>query len=406
MAKSGGEWLSAGTILLGVAVVAMVWANAPWPGGYEALWGVTVPVAGGVPLRALVNDGLMTIFFFTVGLEIRSELHDGALSDVRRSALPLAAALGGMVVPALIYVAVNAGGPSLAGWGIPVATDIAFAVGVLALLGPRVPPQLRVLVLAVAIIDDVGAIVVIALFYSSGISALGLGVAALGVASVLVVRRLGVRSPWAFLPSGLIVWAGIEGAGIHPTLAGVVLGLLTPAVASTAGAEPPTVRIQRSLKGLVDLGIMPLFALANAGITLGSAQLSGEPLRVFIGVGLGLVLGKPIGIFLVALVSTRLGLTRLPTGLGKVHLGLLGLVAGIGFTMSLFIAQLAFDDDAHLETAKLSILVASGLAALTTAIAGRVVLRAPRSAPHEKKSLPPVDPAQGRSSPDQKETRQ
>ncbi|MBA3453977.1 MAG: Na+/H+ antiporter NhaA [Deltaproteobacteria bacterium] len=227
---------ASGIILVFAAAVALVWANSPWAGAYAALWETPLHLGAGTytlefSLQFFVNDVLMAIFFFVVGLEIRREMHAGELSDRRRATLPIAAAIGGMVVPAAIYAVLNSSGPAARGWAVPMATDIAFAVGVLALLGKRVPPSLRVFLLALAIIDDIGAIVVIAVFYSSGIELSGIGVAALGVISILGLQRLGTRGVVAYIVPAAIVWAGVYSAGIHPTIAGVIVGLLTPAVA-------------------------------------------------------------------------------------------------------------------------------------------------------------------------------
>ena len=221
-------------VLLAAAVVALVWANSPWAESYERFWHTAVtfgigPFTSSQSLHFWINDGLMTVFFFVVGLEIRREIYEGELSDRKRAALPVAAALGGMIAPALIYLAFNAGDPELrGGWGVPVATDIAFAVGVLALLGRRVPPALRVLLLALAIIDDIGAILVIAVFYSSGVSVLGLAIAVAGILGILLFQRLGIRRASFYVLPGAIIWLGALRAGVHPTIAGVVIGLLTP----------------------------------------------------------------------------------------------------------------------------------------------------------------------------------
>jgi NhaA family Na+:H+ antiporter len=360
-------------------------------------------------LRWWVNDGLMTLFFFVVGLEIRRELHAGELSTLRRAALPLAAALGGMIVPALIYAGFNAGLPTAGGWGVPMATDIAFAVGVLALLGKRVPPALRVLLLALAVIDDLGAIVIIALFYAKGFSLAGLGVGVAGLGLIGLLQLLGVRSPWAYVPAALLAWAGTYASGVHPTIAGVAVGLMTPvtawwgrerlaqvtaevgaslreggdlhsAIATVeAGAQEalsPVDRLQHALHGWVAWGIMPLFALANAGVSLGSASLEGDGLRVFLGVSLGLVLGKALGVWGLARLAVATGLAAFPRGVGGRELSVVAAVAGIGFTMALFVAGLAFPPGPNLETAKLAILAASAVAGVVGLAVGRLLLPA------------------------------
>ncbi|MCK6550184.1 Na+/H+ antiporter NhaA [Myxococcota bacterium] len=408
---------SSGILLLLAAAIALFAANSDLRVHYEGLWHTPIglrlgPWAFERDLHFWINDGLMTIFFFVVGLEIRREIDRGELSELRRAMLPLAAALGGMLVPALIYLAFNHDRPTRGGWGVPMATDIAFAVGVLALLGKRVPAALRILLLALAVIDDLGAILVIAFFYSSGISLVGVGVAALGVAVTLALRAFGVRSPWAYVPGAIVAWAGAYASGVHPTLAGVAFGLLTPVTAwygtekflETAAssveqiraraddeerallphldaiddarreAVSPVERLQHALHGWVAYGIMPLFALANAGVPLGSATFDGDGLFVFLGVGLGLVVGKPLGVTLLSYLSTRTGAAALPVGVRIPKVGLVGAVAGIGFTMALFIAQLAFPPGAMLETAKLAILVGSGVSALLAFALGPLLL--------------------------------
>jgi len=407
---------SSGILLLIAAAAALAWANSPWREAYFALWHTPVGIRVGSfaferDLHFWINDGLMVIFFFVVGLEIRRELHAGELSDARRAALPLVAAVGGMVAPALIYAAFNAGRTTLDGWGIPMATDIAFALGVLALLGRRVAPALRILLLALAVIDDVGAILVIALFYSTGIEPSGLTLLGAGVLAVLALQGVGVRAPWAYVPPTIVAWAGAYAGGVHPTVAGVLVGLLTPArawlgtqrfaeeaVEHVAGAreadDPPEVlhhldrleharveavapvdRLQHALHGWVAYGIMPLFALANAGVSLSGAGLAGDGLAVFLGVALGLVLGKLLGVFALSWLAVRVGLARLPTGVGWSGVAVVGLVAGIGFTMSIFVAGLALPSGPSLETAKLAILSGSLGSAVAAALVGWSVLR-------------------------------
>ncbi len=399
---------SSGIILLVTAVIALVWANSPWASTYEHL--LHTPISLGFGEHAFtqtvhfwINDILMVVFFFVVGLEVRRELFEGELSTPRRAALPVAAALGGILVPAAIYLSINVGSPAIDGWGIPMATDIAFAIGVLALLGPRVPVALRVLLLALAIIDDIGAILVIALFYSSGIALIGFAIAGLGITIVIVMQRVGVRNPFLYVAPGILVWAGILHAGIHPTIAGVILGLLTPvrswfghegfvaetdralhSLRSKAASEedprellpdlerinlarreavPPVTRIEAALHPWVAFGIMPLFALANAGVSLGglSHELS-EATGIALGVGLGLVVGKPLGIVIFSWVAVRFGLASLPRGVSWAGVLVVGCVAGIGFTMALFIGALAFSDPSMLAIAKIAVLVASVIA--------------------------------------------
>lgn len=409
---------ASGILLLISAAAALIWANSPWADSYALFWHTPVGVRIGDfvferSLEWVVNDGLMVIFFFVVGLEIRREIYEGELSEWRRATLPIAAALGGMLAPAGLYLML-AGAPAIrSGWGVPMATDIAFAVGILALLGKRVPPALRVLLLALAVIDDLGAIVVIALFYASDFAAYGLLIALLGVAIVILLQRLGVRSKAVYIAPGITVWAGIYISGVHPTIAGVLIGLITPVRAwfGTEGfivtARERLEHLERAVRdeatpsfaldlqkvnearreaispaeGLITLlhpwvafGIMPIFALANAGVTLESAPLTDASLLVAAGVTLGLVVGKPIGVLLGIWLTVRTGLGALPVGIGGRHLVVLGIVAGVGFTMALFIAQLAFQDPAFLGAAKLGILAASAVAGIAALALGRVML--------------------------------
>jgi NhaA family Na+:H+ antiporter len=409
---------ASGILLLVTSVVALVWASSPWAASYEALWHTELGLRVGAwrferDLHFVVNDVLMAVFFFVVGLEIRREIHRGELSEPARAALPVAAALGGMIAPAAIYFALNHALSTQRGWGVPMATDIAFAVGVLTLLGRRVPPALRILLLALAVVDDLGAILVIAIFYSSGIVWAGLVLAAVGIVLILALQKLGVRSPWAYVAPAMLTWAGVYGAGIHPTLAGVVIGLFTPvrawlgpeqfqkelelrARALAAAPDEPTLlahleglhRARREAVSPVDrlihafhpwvaFVIMPIFALANAGVPLAGATFEGAQLREALGIGLGLAIGKPLGIVLVPLVAAKLGLVRLPKGVGAKELLVVGAAGGIGFTMALFIAELAFDDPASLEVAKMAVLAGSLVSALASLALGRIVLRAP-----------------------------
>ena len=383
-----------GIPLLIAAAVAIVWANSPWRSLYERILSAPVGMRiGGLSferdLHFWINDGLMVVFFFAVALEIKHELRSGELGTIRRAALPALAALGGMAVPAAIYFLLNAHAPAARGWGIPMATDIAFAVSALTLLGQRVTPALRITLLALAVIDDLGAILVIALFYSSGIGLTGLAVAALGVGLILGMRKAGFRSPWAYVPAALLIWAGACAGGVHPTLAGVAVGLLTPA--GGAAEEPegddaregqaPAEWLQRALERWVAFGIMPIFALANAGVSLGQIHFGGEPKRVFLGVVLGLLLGKPIGVLGFSWLAVRLRAARLPDGVAWPGMLVLGLLAGTGFTMSLFMSGLALPPGPLTEMAKAGILAASALAVLIGLLAGRLWLRQPDSSP-------------------------
>jgi NhaA family Na+:H+ antiporter len=357
-------------VLLAAALMALAWANSRFGGAYTQLWETPIGLSLGAhgvtqTLHFLINDGLMTVFFLVVGVEIRQEIHDGALATLQQAFLPLGAALGGVMVPALIYLAFHQGGAASQGWAIPTATDIAFAVGVLALLGKSLPGGIRVLLLALAIIDDIVAILIIALFYAGSLDASGLVIVLGGLALLLVMQRLGIDTAALYLLPGAIVWFGLLKTGVHPTLAGVILGLATPVRPLRAGAIAPVRRVQAGLHPWVAFGIMPLFALANAGVSLAGADLDGGLSRqVFVAVLLALVLGKPLGVIAACALLVKSGLCRFPTGVGWGGVVLVGLLAGIGFTMSIFISALAFDDRQLLAAAKLGVLGGSVIAAL------------------------------------------
>jgi Na+:H+ antiporter, NhaA family len=412
---------SSGILLLAAAVAAVLWANSPWAPYYDALWHLPLSIGAGdaVFTRSLhfwINDGLMAVFFLVVGLEIRREIHEGALATFRAAVLPLAAALGGVLVPALIYLAFNSSGGQPDGWAVPTVTDIAFAIGALTLLGNRVPSGLRVLLLAIAIIDDIVAILVIALFYSDGIVLHGLFITAGGIASVKLFQSLGVHNAIAYLAPGAVIWAGFLTAGIHPALSGVLLGILTPVITTEnqdgllaratralddlrdrlrrdekdvhelsfpvqelkfAQREvlPPVVRVQLILHPWVAFGIMPLFALANAGVAISGISIESElTAPLLLGIGVGLVAGKPIGIFLVTAFLVKIRWCTLPPGVNLKGVLVIGCLAGIGFTMAIFLCALAFSDASTLATGKLSVLLASSLAAIAGLLMGRRLL--------------------------------
>jgi len=390
---------AAGGIVLVIAtVVALVWANSPWKAGYASLWSTNVRFEFGSyvfeeDLSHVVNDMLMALFFFVVGMEIKRELVTGELRDRRAVALPAMAALGGMVVPAAIYLAFNAGGAGSDGWGIPMATDIAFALGVVALLGSRVPPAVKVLLLTVAIIDDIGAIVVIAIFYTDRLE-FKFVVAALAIAAcVAVMHRMRIVYPPLLAIAGFALWLAVFESGIHATIAGVVMGLLTPARPLQSGLEAEEIvdvlqdgddiraeevratatlirdsvsacdRLIDALHPWTSYLIVPIFALANAGIVLSVDALM-SPSAVLGGVAVALVAGKFIGVTLFSWVAVRFGFGRLPDQVRWAHIMGVGAVAGIGFTVSLFITGLAFSDVAIQADAKIGILAASIIAAI------------------------------------------
>lgn len=399
-----------GIILLLAAALALVWANSPWKDSYFHLWHTKFGLElGGWSMKKdfhfWINELGMTLFFLVAGFEIKREIRDGELSDLRRATLPMVAALGGMVVPALIYVVFNMGGETMRGWGVPMATDIAFAVGILSLLGKRVPASMRILLLALAIIDDLGAILVIALFYTENLNMQGLGIVGLGIAILFAFRRIGVRPGNIYLLPLLTLWGGLYKAGIHPTLAGVIVGLSSPAIPRLgreqfvdiagealdeykakaavtnddhdllyplrklmeAGREAvaPVIYGEATFHSWVSFFIMPMFALANAGVDLSTIDFNVPNAHgIILGVALGLAIGKPLGVVLFTWAVVRMGYASLPTGVGWKGIIIVGMVAGIGFTMSLFIAELAFTDAGMLGMAKLGVLIATAAAAI------------------------------------------
>jgi Na+:H+ antiporter, NhaA family len=357
-----------GVVLMVAAALALGWANSPWRAAYGALWATPLAVRLGrfgidADLRRWVDDGLMTLFFLVVGLEIKRELVAGQLQTWRRAALPVVAAAGGMAVPALLYAAANAGRPGAPGWGVPMATDIAFALGVLALLGSRVPPALKVFVLTLAVVDDLGSIAVVALFYSRDLDPLAAGLAA----GLLVLVAVLVRARIWWLPLhvglGVALWLALWHSGISPPMAGVAMGLLTP----TRLAE----RLAHDLHPLSAFLVVPLFVLANAGVALEGGGLAAPGATAVLGgVLAGRVLGKLAGITAAVWLAVRLGLASLPEGTGWTQLAGAATVAGIGFTVPLFVADLAFPDGRFQAPVKLGLLLASLLAGA----AGAVVL--------------------------------
>jgi Na+:H+ antiporter, NhaA family len=372
-----------GLVLCGAAALALLWENSAWHASYEHLWEIHLVHVGllvdvDVSLHFFVNEVLMTLFFFVVGLEIRREIYDGALASLKLAALPVAAAAGGVLAPALLYLGISHGTAHAGGWAVPTATDIAFAVGVLALLGKRVAPALRALLLALAIVDDVAAIVIIAVVFAGGVSLTGLALATAGVAGVLVLRKLRVGAEIVYALPGVVLWIGLLDAGIHPVLAGVILGLLTPMQPRRAGEPPPAVRIERLLHPWIAFLVMPLFALANAGIRLDGIDLAEPALRTLASaVAVGLVLGKPLGIVTTAWLAVRLGWCALPPGVRWSGIVVIGCLGGIGFTMAIFIATLAFPGADALAAAKLGVLAGSAGAAVAGLSLGVRLFRRP-----------------------------
>ena len=366
-----------GVVLVAAAAAALIISNSPLDWLYARLLDTPVGVRAGPlalekPLLLWINDGLMAVFFFLVGLEIKRELLRGELSTFGQAALPVVAAVGGMVVPALIYVAINAGNPvALRGWAIPSATDIAFAVGVLALLGPRIPSSLKVFLLALAILDDLGAILIIALFYTANLHWVSLLLAGMGAAVLLALNRRGVTRLAPYLLTGIFIWVCVLKSGVHATLAGVVVAIAIPMSATGAGEPTLLEQLEESLHPWVAFAILPLFAFANAGVSLQGLSLAKLIEPVPLGIALGLFIGKPVGIFCASWVAVVGGLAPRPEGASWAQLLGVGMLGGIGFTMSLFIGMLAFTEPAHAAPLRLGVLSGS----LLSALAGFLVLR-------------------------------
>jgi NhaA family Na+:H+ antiporter len=406
-------------LLLACTIVALVWANSPWSQSYFDLLHEYIGVAWGdatfkLSFQHWINDLLMAVFFFIVGLEIKREIAVGQLSSFSRSILPVSAAVGGMLVPAAFFLMANAGGPGSRGWGVPVATDIAFALGILALFGRRVPTGLKVFLTALAIADDIGAVLVIALFYTETIRLTALVVAVVLLAMIGVANRAAVKSPGVYVVLAIAVWLAVFTSGVHATVAGILVAMLVPVKARIDPSEflnrsrtrleeldavelsresmlhdraqlealddlylaagrmiPPGVALEERFHPLVVYLILPLFALFNAGVTLDSSMAAMPPASVTLGIVLGLFLGKQLGVTLFAWLAVKRGWARMPEGVTWPMIYGTGLLAGVGFTMSLFVSDLAFDAAGLLDEAKIGILAGSLLSGLT----GYVVLR-------------------------------
>ncbi|MEM7229119.1 MAG: Na+/H+ antiporter NhaA [Planctomycetota bacterium] len=407
-----------GIVLIIFTVIALVWANSAWAQSYMDLFSTkfTVGVESfkiSKPVLLWVNDGLMAIFFFVVGLEIKRELLVGELSSPRKAAVPLFAAIGGMLVPAAIFAAINWNKPGINGWGVPMATDIAFAVGVLALLGSRVPIALKVFLTALAIVDDLGAVMVIAIFYTEQINMTAIAVSGGVLVILTAINLLGVRRPVVYIALGLVLWVAVLKSGVHATIAGVALAMTIPATMRISGdrfltvirdavskfesaahrgeniaknqdrqaavahleeaceaVQPPLLRLEHALLPFVAFVIMPIFALANAGVPLGEGLMSALKNPIAYGIALGLFFGNQIGITGLTWIAVKTGIGSLPAGVNWRMIHGASALAGIGFTMSLFIAGLAFDDPAMLDVAKIGILLGS----LISGMFGLIVL--------------------------------
>ncbi|MBA3437093.1 MAG: Na+/H+ antiporter NhaA [Thermoleophilaceae bacterium] len=354
---------SSGVFLLAATVIALVWANSPASEAYDSLWETTLTIGAGDfalsdDLRHWVNDGLMAVFFFVVGLEIKREMVTGELNSRAAAALPAVAAVGGTVVPALVFVVIVAGGEGASGWAVAMATDIAFVAGVLALLGDRVSSGVKLFLLAVAVVDDIIAITIIAGVYTEGISVAWMLGALAGLAAVAAMRRLGVAHPLAYVPLALAIWIATYESGVHATIAGVALGLMTPA--RPVGGREVLRELEHRIHPFTGFVIVPLFALANAGVALGGDALAdAASSRLTWAIVAGLVIGKLVGIAAATLGGLQAGVGELPEGMRVTQTWGVAALGGIGFTVSLFIAQLAFDTPALQDQAKVGVFAGS-----------------------------------------------
>ncbi|HPG89275.1 MAG TPA: Na+/H+ antiporter NhaA [Hyphomicrobium sp.] len=375
MSNTGGE-AKAGLALMAAAVLAMIVANSPLSAMYNDVLhsklslGIA-PLALSKDVLHWINDGLMAIFFFVVGLEIKREVAIGALSNRKTAMLPVIAAIGGMIVPAMIYVAVNWGDQSaLRGWAIPAATDIAFAVGVLALLGNRVPVSLKIFLLALAIIDDLGAIIIIALFYSANLSWMSLLLAAAGLLVLWGFNRSNITNVWPYIIVGLVVWLCVVKSGVHATIAGVATALMIPIAGARGTTARPLEALEHALVPWVSFAIVPIFAFANAGVSLHGVSPANLLAPVPLGIALGLFLGKAVGIYGFARTAISAGFSEMPKGASHAQLFGVAVIGGIGFTMSLFIGTLAFPDPSRAADLRIGVLTGS----ILSAVAGYLIL--------------------------------
>src|SRR5690606_36948655 len=366
---------ASGITLLIFLIISLIIANSPLGGGFEYLLsrevGIETPsIHLKYSILQWINDGLMAIFFLMVGIEIKQELAHGQLSSAKKASLPIFAALGGMLVPAGLYALFNSGTETAHGWGIPMATDIAFAIGILSILGKRVPVALKVFLTALAIVDDLGAILVIAIFYTTELDSSYL-LYALGLFAVMLfLNRIGIKSIWVYLIPGAFIWYFIHHSGIHATIAGVLTAFAIPIKGKTGGPSPIQT-VEHAIANPVNFIIMPLFALANTNIRFESEMMEGLASPLGLGIIAGLFIGKPLGITLLSWISVKLGFSELPKGTKWFQVLAMGLVGGIGFTMSIFIALLSFSDVYHQTEAKFAILIASAL----SGVIGYIILR-------------------------------
>ena len=360
---------SGGIILMIAAVLAMIIANSPLATAYDAILGTYIKVGIGSfeiakPAILWINDGLMAIFFFLVGLEIKREVLAGELSSFDKAILPIMAAIGGMAVPGLIYAIINWGTPeNLNGWAIPTATDIAFALGILALIGSRAPVALKIFLLAIAIIDDLGAIVIIAVFYTSQLSINALTISMLGFAVAIVLNRMGIQRTAPYLLVGIVMWVFVLKSGVHATLAGVLIALTIP-LKSKNEDEAPLYKMEHGLHPWVAFLILPIFAFANAGVNFTGIGIDDLLQPLTLGIAVGLFLGKQIGVFLATWIGVKSGIARLPENVTWRHVYGVACLTGVGFTMSLFIGSLAFGDADEMNAVRLGVVLGSVLSGL------------------------------------------
>ncbi|MEM6660633.1 MAG: Na+/H+ antiporter NhaA [Pseudomonadota bacterium] len=369
-----------GLVLMFAAAFALIANNSILAIYYSAFLETPIVVQVGAleiskPLLLWVNDGLMAVFFFLVGLEIKREVVEGQLSSLDRAALPLIAALGGIAIPALVYVGINTGSPdTLNGWAIPAATDIAFALGILALLGRGIPVSLKVFLLAVAIIDDLAAIVIIAIFYTDGVSIAALAIGAIGLSALLGLNRAGVMRLAPYVLIGVVMWVAVLKSGVHATLAGVLIALTVP-LKAPEGETSPLKSAEHGLHPWVSFFVLPVFAFANAGVSLQGLSLAALAAPLPLGIALGLFVGKQVGVMAFSWIGVKTGLCRLPDGATWLHVYGIACLTGVGFTMSLFIGTLAFDDPDQLNQVRMGVLLGSTLSALLGVAALKYALK-------------------------------
>lgn len=366
-----------GMMLISAAFLALIFSNTGLYSLYSTLLSTPVVVQVGAleinkPLLLWINDGLMAVFFFLIGLEIKKELLGGELSSLKKASLPLVAAIGGIIIPAIFYISINIGDQmAMQGWAIPVATDIAFALGILALVGDKIPKELKILLLSIAIIDDVAAIVIIAIFYTENLSVMSLTLGSIGVASAILLNIFGVKRIAPYILIGIFMWVCVLKSGVHATLAGVILAMCIPMTSNKGEGKKegcPVIELEHALHPWVYFMIMPVFAFANAGVNLSGFTLGILTSSIPLGIILGLFLGKQIGVFSFIWVGTKLGLCSKPGAVSWQQVYGIALLTGVGFTMSLFIGTLAYEDPAIAGQVRLGVLVASALSAISAYI--------------------------------------